>query len=430
MSVDIKQSECDKCGKSILFSALKMIDELNVGNRLVCGDCVEEYLVCNDCGIYANDGDLTFVNNSDKGLCNDCLNDNYCICDSCDEYYNNDCIQYINNDKLCENCFDNQVTSCSWCNEDIYIEDRINFCGEAICQRCDDNYVIYCIRCEERIHTDDSYGGGYCECCWDEECREQSCSVHYSSSLNYYKLDDEPSPRMYYGIELETGTLKYIDFDNEIINKLSTKYFDRHDDGSIFHNSVKQGIEIVGHPMTYKWMKANPDVWNDVLKLRKKGLCSYKTGSCGIHIHLSKKAFNERHLYKFMKMIYGFPSFTKLISQRTKNKLREWASITGECNEDLKRKAKDKRGGIRYTAVNLTNSHGTVEIRLFRGTLDEMAFWKNIEYIQALLEFTANAKVKELSVKNYLSYVCVKKHEFCNLYNWLKKKGKIKEVKE
>ena len=394
MSVDIKQSECDKCGEK---------DESN----------------------------LTWVERYSTHLCEDCLSSDYSMCDNCGEYALNDDTHKINCDILCDSCFDDMVIECSWCSENIYENDGIGFHGETICENCDNSYVICCERCEERLHENDSYDNRYCESCWEErECEDGSGSTYYSNSLNYYKLDDEPSPRMYYGIELEVGTFEYINFENDIISNLSIEYFNRHEDGSIFDGDVRQGIEIVGHPMTYKWMKANPDVWNNVLKLRKKGLRSYKTNTCGIHIHLSKKAFDEHHLYKFMKMIYRFPSFTRLISQRKGVHLNQWASINGECAKNLKQKAKDKNGGRRYTAVNLTNSHGTVEVRLFRGTLNEMAFWKNIEYIQALLEFTANARVKELSVKNYLFYVCAKKHEFCNLYNWLKKKGKIKEVKE
>lgn len=426
----IEQTECEKCSEPLLFTALDEVDVLNVGIITLCDDCVDELVVCEDCDIRAKDSnDLIYIELYDKYVCDECLSNSYFQCDSCSEYTLNGDGHGVENDILCESCFDNQVVQCSWCDENVYESNSYNFYGETICESCENDYVICCNDCGDRLHVDDS-SGGCCDNCYDNY-DDGSCFTRCSGSLNYYRLDDEPSPRMYYGIELETGTLKHINFGDDIIRNLPIKYFDRHDDCSIFDDgNVKQGIEIVGHPMTYKWMKANPNIWNDVLKLRRKRLRSYKTGTCGIHIHLSKNAFNERHLYKFMKMIYGFPSFTKLISQRNGNRLKEWADIKGECKKDLKRKAKDKCGGKRYTAVNLTNSKGTVEIRLFRGTLNEMAFWKNIEYIQALLEFTANAKVKELSIKNYLSYVCVKKHEFCNLYNWLKKKGKIKEIKE
>lgn len=426
MSIDVKQPECDNCSQSVLFSTLEITDVLNHGYLSLCDDCLDGYVSCDGCGIYAKyESDLIYLEVYCKYLCDDCLS-GYTKCYNCDEYIYDEDVSEVEHNYYCKCCFDDVIEQCNWCNENMLIESGINFYNETICESCNDNYVVCCVNCRDRVHIDDGYGDGYCERCFDEEEDVQCGSTRCSTSLNYYRLDDEPTPRMYYGIELETGTFDYINFENDIINELPTEYFDRHEDCSIFDNGVKQGIEIVGHPMTYKWMKANPDIWNNVLKLRKKGLRSYKTKTCGIHIHLSKKAFDEHHLYKFMKMIYGFPSFTRLISQRNDNNLRRWATINGDCTKNLKQKAKDKcNNGMRNIAVNLDGSYNTVEIRLFRGTLNEMAFWKNIEYIQALLEFTANAKVKELSIKNYLSYIYVKKHEFCNLYNWLKKKGKL-----
>lgn len=378
---------------------------------------------CNDSILFSEIEEYTTVG-GDAYICNSCISE-WSVCEECDRYTHNNCIRTINHTVLCEDCYDDATISCEWCGEVVYNSDARNFQGDYICERCWENNTFYCESCGEQEHNDNYGGDGYCSECYHEDDYDNS-DYEYRGWYNFYKLAEEPAGSMYYGIELETGTLEHIDFEGEIIDNLPTKYFNRHSDCSIFDDCAVQGVEIVGHPMTYKWMKKYPNVWNNVLKLRRKGLRSYDAKTCGIHIHLSKDAFTEKHLYKFMKMIYGFQAFTTLISQRRQGALRQWANLKGD-GDNLKKKAKDKYFSKRYTAVNLSNHRGTVEVRLFRGTLNEMAFWKNIEYIQALVEFTKQAKVKELSLKNFISYICAKKTEFCNLYNWLKKKNKIKE---
>lgn len=379
---------CSVCGDDILFSEIEEYNTIE-GSVYICHSCISDYDTCSQCGVYVPREDIYTVVNT----------------------------------VLCEDCYDDITLDCEWCGERIFCDDACDFHSEAICEHCYADETFCCQSCNERYLNDDCVGDGLCGNCYDES--SNGSQFTYSGRYNFYKTDGESADCMYYGIELETGTLEHIDFEGEIIDNLPTKYFNRHEDCSIFDGDAVQGIEIVGHPMTYKWMKANPSVWNNVLKLRRKGLRSYNAKTCGIHIHLTKDAFTEKHLYKFMKMIYGFQGFTILISQRRNRQLERWANIKGD-GKDLKQKAKDKYSPKRYTAVNLSNSRGTVEVRIFRGTLNEMAFWKNIEYIQALIEFTKQTKVKELSLKNFISYICTKKTEFCNLHAWLVKKGKIK----
>jgi len=378
-------------------------------------------------------------------------------CNDCGCLYPEDSMKDINGDLICEFCQDNYVT-CDRCGELVHYDlHSINNCGDTWCESCYDNYTFRCDECGNRYNINERHeveDSDICEYCWDNEtsccdgCGEDyfyrnmnhgycnSCDCHdeddddYSSfpgRYHYYHLADEPENPLYYGIELETGTfddnLKH-NWGREILDEIPNCMFVK-PDGSIYGGDVVKGTEIVSHPMTYKWMQTNKNKWNKVLRLRKKGLRSYTTNTCGIHIHLTKSWFSEKHLYKFMKMIYHFPSFTKLISQRRLNRLREWASI--EDTEDLRKKAKDKHFYKRYTAVNLSNSN-TIELRIFRGTLCERSFWKNLEYVQALIEFTNKAKVKDLRVKNFIWFVSFRQDDFPNLYKWLVKKKKIKKV--
>ena len=59
-------------------------------------------------------------------------------------------------------------------------------------------------------------------------------------------------------------------------------------------------------------------------------------------------------------------------------------------------KAKKKDGNSeRYVAINLKNSQ-TIEIRIFRGTLNFNSFMKNIEFAHALFMYTKENKTDYL----------------------------------
>jgi hypothetical protein len=64
----------------------------------------------------------------------------------------------------------------------------------------------------------------------------------------------------------------------------------------------------------------------------------------------------------------------------------------------------------RYHSVNLTPKH-TVEVRIFKGAESEEELRSRIEFTMALLEFTRNASIKELT------------HE--KFEGWLKSQGKF-----
>jgi hypothetical protein len=420
--------ECSGCGDGYSEEFLH-----DTPNGYVCEKCYTDCKKCKDCAEIHIKEDMYFMSfyngidardaRAEYYVCKDCLNDNYFMCEKCDEYIHNDCNVNVGDEIWCNNCYDDHGFQCGHCGCSFHIDTRYEIGSTALCTSCWENNTSFCDRCREDFFTEDMING-YCEGCYrgDEDEGENYSNPPYI----YYRLDSEAHHPLYFGIELETGTFDYRLSDNwreEIVNDIPSCFFTKSDSSIYDNGDVLKGTEIVSHPMTYKWLKANQDKWNRVLDLRKKGLRSYTTNSCGIHIHLTKSWFSEKHLYKFMKMVYCFPSFTELISQRKKSQLKAWGSI--EDVENLRKKAKDKYWYKRYTAINLCNS-STIEIRIFRGTLDRTAFWKDIEYVQALVEFTNKAKVKDLKIRNFVWFISLEQKKFPNLYKWLVKKKKIK----
>jgi hypothetical protein len=95
--------------------------------------------------------------------------------------------------------------------------------------------------------------------------------------------------------------------------------------------------------------------------------------------------------------------FIVSISQRKMEKLKKWANIEDDNDTSLIYKAKKKDGNNeRYVAINLKNT-ATIEIRIFRGTLNINSFMKNIEFAHAL--FMYSKENKEVTLDGFKMYI-------------------------
>lgn len=240
--------------------------------------------------------------------------------------------------------------------------------------------------------------------------------------LTFYRLPQERT-KLYYGIELETGISTKSNKEVEYFLEALPDFVWPKYDGSISDSfKVKFGsdIEIVSHPTTYRWLKANAKAWNKILSLRKSGLLSYLPGSCGMHIHLAKKAFTKSHKRRFITFIFANKGFSHFISQRGPH--IEYCSL--DLGVDHVNSIINHNDGDKSVAVNCYKPH-TIEVRIFRGTLDKIAFWKNIEFCDALYYYTKTHT--NPNVKEFLTYIS--NHNYPNMLKWLKKyKDRLKEV--
>jgi len=228
---------------------------------------------------------------------------------------------------------------------------------------------------------------------------------------------------MKYGIELEVENVRESVTNNEMAErcwKIARDFCWYNRDASL-----NCGFEIITQPFTWGWYKQNRELFIKLLsELKNNGFESYNPGTCGIHIHISKAGFiSDVHLFKFLKIFYDNYKFLKVISQRD-NKSTHGNCQWGGCrerNDNLIDKAKAKRGFDRYTAANLENDK-TIEIRIFRGTLKEESFFKNIEFVRSCVEFSAVTGVKDVNVENFVKFVGNERKTYGNLWNFLENK--------
>lgn len=307
---------------------------------------------------------------------------------------------------------------CIHCGEIIPIYDFRLFEDKAICIYCYRNNHWECMYCHNLFTLSTVY-----ECIVENDQSYRVCGqcyglgyhlIHnygYNPKFKFHKTNKDERTLLYFGIELEVESMGCNK--TEAIKSLPDFVYVKSD------SSIKNGFEIVSHPMSYDWLRANEDKWNKILELRKKGWRSYQTNTCGMHIHLSKLAFGNFHLYNFMKMFYNNPDFILRISQRDSNNLRDWASVE-DTEENLIYKAIHKSHGnnSRHTAVCLGREK-SVEVRIFKGTLCPPSFWKNIEFVKALYDFTKDHSITQIDEESFRSYIKPKQKEYPNLYHFM-----------
>ncbi len=157
------------------------------------------------------------------------------------------------------------------------------------------------------------------------------------------------------------------------------------------------GYEIVAHPATYEAVKLikYKELMSD---LKKRGTTSYKSGSCGIHVHVNRRSMSTLQWMKAIMFVYICSKPVTKISQRTTSKLNQWSAIQplehyvrrvtdNEFNTTIQKLLNGAIGSsARYSAIN-TQGSNTYEFRLFRGTTKYESFMAYIEFVECLCSF-------------------------------------------
>lgn len=185
------------------------------------------------------------------------------------------------------------------------------------------------------------------------------------------------------------------------------------------------GFEIVSHPATYRYLKENRVF--DVLD--KLPLCSFGRRDTGLHIHVSRNLMKPLQLCKLV-YFYSDPrnsEYLKKVAQRDysqycqrvpKGKMKHMASAT-EANGRASHYD-------RYQAINLINAN-TVEFRMFKGNVKSEAIYRAIQFVDAMVEFTAKQAATKLSYEAFIQFVADNDRRWNLLATWNKswKKAKL-----
>ena len=414
----------------------------------------EERLVCKNCDCEINNGDFSF---EEDVFCEDCWRALFINCRECGVVIIPNSNKKYDGEYYCNDCWRESYTTCCSCSTGIrYDEDdyRESEGGDSFCDSCYWNHYTRCEHCDMELSLDDAYRGddmSYCQGCWEDRfasCHE--CGQPYRrDNMRYVEEDDEfycercyghgrlihdytytPTfefkkmpweNTLYLGVELE------VEPENEsesvrIVEKL-TEYLKKERVCSRFyfkHDGSVNGFELVTHPFTLQYAHKKLK-FNKILKWLKKAKCtSYESGRCGLHIHMNRDFFQSLDIAKL-----------RIFFTKNKEKLRKFSERQGQgekyCNYEsfeLRKFLRNKNQEGRYWAFNLNTNKNTVELRLFRGTLDERRFIASMQFADAIAHFVKAIGLNSLIIGER-SY---KDNSWKLFYDWTKSKKRYTQL--
>lgn len=234
-----------------------------------------------------------------------------------------------------------------------------------------------------------------------------------------------PEGKKYVGVELEVEATSDRHHDcYEIAGNIPPEfqedlYFFLKEDGSL-----RNGFEIVTHPRTMRKFYAEKERWGEFFQhLISRGMRSYDSGRCGLHMHFSLTHFeNVSHAMKMLSFFSKNPAFSLALSRRSENSLSNYANIPGQDIVTDCRYATDftqvssNRGYMsgaltpgRHSIAHISQ-YNTMELRLFRGTLNLESFYTYLDLAQAVIEWTeTHSDIDGYNVEKFIES-CAKKY--------------------
>lgn len=291
-----------------------------------------------------------------------------------------------------------------------------------ICSKCSKNYT-HCKNNCGRYYRSEIY----------ETC---PCYIphDFKKLINPYNADVTQilSPDIFclelFGVEVEVGTLYKHRINYNTIHQ-HTKSLVGNDAIMVYDSSIDyldgsekqkpnkyRGMEIVTRPMTYK---NTLRFLRTISKNHHPLLRSWEVGTAGVHIHTSKAALTRTQIGKLLLFINDEKNrqFLRIIAKREDKKYAKF----------LKRKITDyadNNENCHYYALNTRKPH-TIELRIFRGTLNPTTLVSYLQFFKSLIEFIKVAPngVVSSSEKNNLYYT--------DYIDWLNstEKSRFRELK-
>lgn len=274
----------------------------------------------------------------------------------------------------------------------LWIEDSESYW----CPVCVDDYSHWCDCGAYSLHVSDSH-----YCTYDDDGYDDGYGdgrVHdysYTPRLNFHRaIGQEQGQTCYFGVEVEQESVM-----GEMGAALDSLYAHYGHEESVWYckhdSSIDNGFEMVSHPGTLEWWHEHEPVLDAVFAdLRKHGMRSWNTETCGIHVHVSRKAFDgDKHLWLFQQLFYRNADALEVYAGRD---TASWGNLKvskGFVGNSVKAR---KRGNYteRYVAINL-NPANTVECRIFRGSLNPTRLLADIELVAAAVEYSRNMTSRE-----------------------------------
>lgn len=355
--------------------------------KYVKGPDFLEIIILQSASVIDKDGNHVYLHGEEAY---NFLTKGYKICGCCGVYTSADSDQVLHREQI-----NDEIDSSAFYPSTSYH----NLCKACIDRNKKDPYQIH------------SYGTRF-----DDVTRNDKCFT----STKIFKINKDT---IFYGVELEANTRgDREEVTREVLKRLGGYVFAKHD-GSL---DEEYGVEFVSVPADFHKTR---EIWSNLFNKKYarseeedkscKELSAYSDNRCGLHIHISKSALNDKDICNIVFFINKYKNFCAKIAGRNyfDNRYTGVKNIRTESKDTLKiADACRCSSNGHYDAVNVQNSQ-TLEIRIFKANVTMSAFFRYLEFTDALVNYSKSLKFLDFSKVNPADFM-----EYCagkNRYGFL-----------
>ncbi len=219
--------------------------------------------------------------------------------------------------------------------------------------------------------------------------------VREGSGLDAFEYVEE-YPRRLFGVEAELefkrpSKIARGKYAKMVQDALTTRFAIIKHDGSLSGTSESQGpgtggeygFEIVTGPCDLEKHRA---YWPRlVMAERYKDLRAWDTETCGLHVHVSREVLTTLQVGRIL-MFVNHPDNKQFIQKIAGRNEAKYCKYFPKKPSDSLHPETGDYNEKRRVAVNVQNP-GTIEFRIFRGTINPKHIIRNIEFCDALCDF-------------------------------------------
>lgn len=273
-----------------------------------------------------------------------------------------------------------------------------------------------------------------------ESSTESPLVRNYSDNvLRYYEKDNSITPSAYgeflMGIELEMWPKKARRLLVQHTHDwLCNGYAIMKNDGSL----PTGGFEVVTAPRGLVEHIQRFNAWTPHPDLR-----AWEGGKCGVHVHISSQAFSQATLGKFIEFINarGNDGLIKAIAGRTPdsdNNAAQYCQREGSMIAGNPKRTLAYKDSQRYRMVNTANlseaecsrlgidtdhangkAINTVELRIFRASLNKKRLLAQLEFAHAAVMFCRATSMRELTTGHFMTWLRTAAGLYPHLARWM-----------
>ncbi len=232
------------------------------------------------------------------------------------------------------------------------------------------------------------------------------------------KVVADPGARAFVGVELEieAGSADRRELSDKVdalMGNLATCEGD---------GSLRNGFEIITQPATVPAFLNGFKIDDLTDMLNAEGAESHDTSTCGLHVHYSRAALGHSDETRDMVCAKILVLMDKFENQLTCIARRNWTdnsythkyygfngSGENSTKKLLAKFAPCKSSDDRYHALNLTNT-GTIEFRIFRGTLNATAIRAAVELCETLVKYSQTHTTPEVQGCTWSEFLSTCQH--------------------